>query len=264
MFCSQVPEHMVVTAIDQSHIKEMYCMAKSAYNSYIYNFTMYELSTLDNNVKNIIKTNHPLIIMRKFQFNKYPPHVNISKLHNNGHYAWKPLIIYEMLQMHNNVIWLDAGTQLTSILSIEFMISKATQHYGIYSMQSSGTIEDWTHPDMITYFSKHIHVTDVNIHRKNCHAAMLSFTKSTIVYHIMKLWVKCALHLNCIEPCGASRTNHRQDQSALTIIIDHIERMHNIDNKICIDDPYDAWHTGLHHRGCDFQTLFTNFINLFY
>ncbi len=264
MFCSQVTEHMVVTAIDKSHIKEMYCMAKAAYNSYIYNFTMYELSTLDNNVKNIIKTNHPLIIMREFKFNKYPSHVNISKRHDKGHYAWKPLIIYEMLQMHNNVIWLDAGTQLTSILSIEFMISKATQHYGIYSMQSSGTIEDWTHPSMITYFYENTQITSVNIHRKNCHAAMLSFTKNNIVKHIMRLWIKCALNLDCIEPYGASRINHRQDQSALTIIIDHIEHIHNINNGICIDDPYNTWHTGLQHRGCDTLSLCTRFINLFY
>uniref|UniRef100_A0A6C0LSS3 Uncharacterized protein n=1 Tax=viral metagenome TaxID=1070528 RepID=A0A6C0LSS3_9ZZZZ len=263
MFYAMPNQYMVVSAIDNSHIDEAYCMVSSLYSSNVNNVTLYQLSNLGHTVENILIQKHPYINIRTFNFNKYPAHVGISPVHDKGHYAWKPLIIQQMLHEYNNVIWLDSGTEIISHMAIDFMIAKASNYYGVYSMQSSGTIQDWTHHMMITYFKENTHISDVNIYRKNCHAAMLSFTNTVRVKYIIRLWVKCALDINCIEPSGASRANHRQDQSAFTIIIDYIEQRYNVQHGICIDDPHYAWHNGLHHRSCDKLSFFHKFLQLF-
>eukprot|EP00958_Prasinococcus_capsulatus_P011692 scaffold1167_cov418-Prasinococcus_capsulatus_cf.AAC.5 len=35
---------------------------------------------------------------------------------------------------------------------------------------------------------------------------------------VMKPWVACCQEFDCIQPPGANRDNHRQDQSVLTIL----------------------------------------------
>lgn len=45
---------------------------------------------------------------RLFDYWRWPQHVLLAE----ETYAWKPIIIYEMLQKHGEVVWMDAGDKL--------------------------------------------------------------------------------------------------------------------------------------------------------
>ena len=54
-----------------------------------------------------------------------------------------------------------------------------------------------------------------------CNGALIGFTKDGAAYNmVLKPWVQCAVDPKCIIPKGSSRMNHRQDQSALSVLVD--------------------------------------------
>ena len=70
----------------------------------------------------------------------------------------------------------------------------------------------------------------------NLNAAILGFdtTSDVILENIMNPWIECCQEFDCIQPPGANRKNHRQDQSILTIL---------------------ACSSGLYHVQCDVRLL---------
>ena len=58
------------------------------------------------------------INIKKFNYDDYPKHVNLSS-QDNGSYAWKPIIIKEtMNSVKGALIWMDAGNIITKNLWI--------------------------------------------------------------------------------------------------------------------------------------------------
>ena len=42
---------------------------------------------------------------------------------------------------------------------------------------------------------------------------------ATVAEHIVRRWHQCALQRCCIAPEGSNKTNHRQDQTALSVLV---------------------------------------------
>ena len=158
---------------------------------------------------------------KPFEFSKYPPHFNIKI--NAGEYAWKPLIIQETLhEVQGAICWMDAGNLLKGPLK---EIRKILTKQGIYSPTSSGTIEEWTHPTMLNNFG----VPKAIYTNKNRNGACIAINyASPQAMDLVGKWACCALDKECIAPQGSSRVNHRQDQSAFTVLLNLAGRYNDI------------------------------------
>lgn len=149
--------------------------------------------------------------MRKFDFDSKPSFIRIEN--DTGSYAWKPLIVQEESEDDSGfLIWLDAGDRLVSSLS---PITRLLKSRPFYSPYSSGTLSNWTHQDMLKRFD----LTYDSSHLRNLNGAIIAFdTREQPARVLINEWSRCALDKECIAPNGSDRTNHRQDQSALSCI----------------------------------------------
>jgi hypothetical protein len=157
-----------------------------------------------------------------FNYSSYPPHVNISV--NAGEYAWKPIILYNMMKNYANhssllMLWLDAGNQVEISLH---KVWRQVEENSLISPCSYGTIQQWTHHGMQDYFNEHSYPTPMNnqLQEQSFSGGIVGLnTKHSIVQNIVHLWYECALDKDCISPAGSNRMNHRQDQAALSLLM---------------------------------------------
>lgn len=152
------------------------------------------------------------IIYKKFDYSKYPSYFNISI--SQGEYAWKAIIINTTFHMvKKTVLWIDSGCLIgRNMIDIFETIEK----YHCWSSRTNGNIKRWTHIGMIKYYNLSYNLTQ----KRMCNGAIVGFKwNSSLSTTILKEWAECAYIKNCIAPNGSSRANHRQDQSALSILI---------------------------------------------
>jgi len=159
-----------------------------------------------------------LCTVRLFEFWKYPSYFNISIA--RGEYAWKPVIIKEVVDEYPLVLWLDAGDALHA--SLNETITNIRER-GFISTETAPSVKQWTHEGMFTYFEKHFLLTDKILQKvlagQNCNGAVNGWYRhSAVAYQMLSKWEQCALTRECIAPEGSSRLNHRQDQAALTLL----------------------------------------------
>jgi hypothetical protein len=148
----------------------------------------------------------------RFRFQDYPPHVDIRV--EAGQYAWKPIIIADLLQhLGGMILWLDAGNLVGQpVTNVRALLAEC----GIYSMTSNSTIERWTHPLTLRYLD-----ASPELLPKSCRSAGLVGFRSGApgINELVQRWKTCALDPACIGPVGSNRDNHRQDQAVLTVLI---------------------------------------------
>ena len=116
------------------------------------------------------------------------------------------------------VYWLDAGLVITRELFGDDL--KVASHQGIYTPSSPGTLKQWTHEGTASYLGMNRTVFQ-HTRQPICSAGILLINAKNkmIVNHVIKPWVNCALEKECIALPGPNSTNHRQDQSALSILL---------------------------------------------
>lgn len=152
------------------------------------------------------------IIYQWFNFSQYPKYFDINK--NKGEYAWKSIIInISFYRMKQTLLWLDAGCIVLKSLNRVYL---DIEKYHVWSIFSCGNISRWTHISTIKYFNASNKVAG----KKTCSGGLVGFKWNSKVSHkLLKEWVDCSFHRECIAPNGSNRMNHRQDQSALSILI---------------------------------------------
>eukprot|EP00039_Didymoeca_costata_P011378 m.159535 g.159535 ORF g.159535 m.159535 type:complete len:358 (+) comp15155_c0_seq4:379-1452(+) len=194
--------------------------------------------------------------IRKFAFSSYPDFMTINPGDQEaGQYAWKPLIIKEVVDEFGKALWMDSGNlALPGNFSLQTIESRYLAHHGFFSPQSANTPMHWIHAGMFQYYgmrkccAKGIkrrpccccgkgspryctncpgNLTDIDpnewLEKPMCNGAVIAFRKDSKGYEeVLKPLVDCALHRECIGPLGpaikADRRNHRQDQAALTFL----------------------------------------------
>ena len=64
-------------------------------------------------------------------------------------------------------------------------------------------------------------VKKVNQTEQNCSAGhiFLDFTNKTAVNMIFKPFIQCVYTMKCITPKGSNRSNHRQDEAVITVLL---------------------------------------------
>lgn len=201
----------IVTASDSSHFKSLLNLLTSIQrHEPLCHVSFWDLGLKDQE-KVFLSQKFPEIELNTFDFSKYPSHFNLSK--NAGEFAWKPVIIELVFRRNTGtILWLDAGDFLTTNAN---WLKRFVQKNGFFSSFSNGTISDWTHPSMLKQFA----VDPAYLNRKNLNGAVIAFdTNYVSARNLLNQWVECAMEKKCIAPDNSNRTNHRQDQAALTVL----------------------------------------------
>lgn len=200
----------LVSAASSNHFKTVCQFLRTVPESF--NVIFYDIGLTDTQ-RNYIAQTFPHVNIRIFDFTKYPQHVLLSSP-DAGAYAWKPIIIAEVYSELSDgiLLWCDSGDILKSEI---YDIKSIIQNNKIYSPESSGNIERWTHPASLKYMN--VPESFLNLRMRN--AAFVGFVcNDTAVRDFVNEWKQLALIKDAILPDGADRTNHRHDQSILTYL----------------------------------------------
>ena len=184
----------------------------------------YDLGLTNSQVSEILTT-LPFVKFRKFDFDAYPPHVR-----NLGNYAWKSLIIQQILSEFDGVMWFDSSVkfQENDTSAIIEQLARRKSGFLFYVSTTGHSIITATHPDMMEYFplKKEGAVKDMLQG-----GAVIIINKDEVQKDIMKWLVICVLKKDCIAPPGSTlfcdynfpRQKfggcHRYDQALLNILV---------------------------------------------
>jgi hypothetical protein len=204
-------ELRILTGADFTHFKGLMQLVRSIErHEGLEGLTVYDLG-LEQGQCEVMTSTYPALKVIKFNFSEYPSFFNIRC--DAGQYAWKPIIIEsEFNQSETPVLWLDAGCMVDCELKA---IRKILAARGFYSPRSSGTISDWTHPEMLLQLK----AGRILLSRHNLSGGVVGLNpKMEPVKKLVEKWAECARNKNCIAPEGSNRSNHRQDQAALSVL----------------------------------------------
>lgn len=204
-------DFVFVTGADSSHFKTVKQFLRSFFN-YEKESTVlfYDLGLSDEESREL-KKEFPDVIFKIFDYSQYPKYFNIHV--NAGEYAWKPVIFWNTLQEYKcKVMWMDAGTLIKAPLE---NLKKYISMMGYFWNYSPDTIEDWTHEKTLAYLDV---PKKFYSYRNLASGAVAVDYNHKEALEVARLWKECALNKACIAPEGSDRTNHRQDQAALTVL----------------------------------------------
>ena len=202
-----------VTAAEKNYFKQLDSLLESYYKNLSNKLIVYDIG-LEKDQVNYLKDKYKKLNIRIFRFNHYPKFIGEYFDDKLGNYAWKPIIVNELMQeCKSKVVWLDAGNLITKkIIFLKIALSAS----GIIVPTSSNTIRDWTHPKTIEYIGINNKYLDSN----NYASGLIGFDyKSKKANKIAELWSKFSQIQECISPLDSSRENHRQDQAVLTLLL---------------------------------------------
>jgi hypothetical protein len=233
-------ELTIVTGSDFTHYKSLTNLLQSLIEFEVNSrLVVYDLG-LNEVQKKDLKKNFLNIELIDFQFDKYPVFISQRSKSDNklGSYAWKPIVIKETIDNYGgSVLWLDAGNALTKRLTLIRIILTSI---GLYACYSPGKISDWTHSDVLKNMKFNLKL----INKRNLASGMVGFnSKNKKSLNILNEWFEKAQIEKLIAPKGSSRSNHRQDQSLLTLlcyqqnIVHRIPSTHKIFGIIVHQDP---------------------------
>lgn len=165
--------------------------------------------------------------LRTLNFDFYPPHVSNLKI-----YAYRPIIIQELLRQAGAVLWLEPDYQLTSAPDPLRVVALALKE---------GLAAPWSPEPQPTSALTHVGMFEYLrasreaffFHRMVDPSVMLLYDSPQVRGRLMLPWVKCALVAECITPVGSQSTGcrfdkkplyrysgcHRYDMSALNVIL---------------------------------------------
>lgn len=202
-----------VSAIEKNYFSQIKSLLHS-YEKYLNNkFILYDLGMEENQIE-FIKNNHRHVEIRNFSFTHYPKFISRYFDDKLGNYAWKPVIIDDVLnESSKKVVWLDAGNLIDKKITF---LKIALTAKGIIVPISSNRIKDWTHK--IT--QEYIGLSKKHLNKSNYASGLIGFDfNSPKAKQISHEWKEYSLIQDCISPPGSSRKNHRQDQAVLTLIL---------------------------------------------
>jgi len=147
--------------------------------------------------------------LTKFNFKKFPSHVNDLKLN-----AFRPIILQQVLNHAGSVLWLDVHNHLIpSAFSKIKNLMKQAQKDGIICWTINEPTSAMTHPKMFAYF--HTSPDRYYFHRMIDSSSFILLNTERIHKELMLPWIQCALTPECIAPIGAQSSGCRFDKKPL-------------------------------------------------
>ena len=135
--------------------------------------------------------------IRKLDFDAYPPHVR-----NLKNYAWKMLIIQQILSEFDGVMWFDAPIKFqdNKISVIMEQLVRNNLGFLFYIRTAIHSIISATHPGMMKHFPLKKEAASKNMLEGG---AVIVINKDEVQKHIMKWLMICVLKKDCIAPPGS-------------------------------------------------------------
>ena len=204
---------LFVSAAEKNYFSQLISLIESFLSHSKCRLIIYDIGLEKNQVEKLIKE-YPDIELRIFDFKKYPEFISQYFDGKLGNYAWKPIIVNEVLnEFKSKIVWLDAGNLITS--KIIFLKISLTA-LGLVVPVSSNRIVDWTHTRTIEY----IGLNSKFLNSNNYASGLIGFDYNfSIAKQISSKWSEFSQIQDCISPIGSSRENHRQDQAVLTLLL---------------------------------------------
>lgn len=163
------------------------------------------------------------VIYRKFEFEKYPPHIK-----NLRNYAWKLLLIGELLSEFDGVMWIDSSMRIYGHFDhiLERMVCFNSGALFFLKIEGGHSIAMATHPGMIEYFP--ITPKEGLTETMLLGGTILLFNTEDVKEHIMKWAAVCALVQDCIAPPGSNviapaTVFGRHHKRSMAVVIDMIK-----------------------------------------
>lgn len=153
---------------------------------------------------------HNVTIVHNFVPRNAPDHCRI--IHT---YAWKPLTIYHAIQRHPSVLWIDAGSDLRAPINpIEHYLEE-DGHFFVQGQDVDMTLKS----HRACYQAMGTFKEDFK-GRQHFAGSLQGYTRKGQSYgFILEPLYQYALQRNCIAPPGSDLSNHRFDQTVLSILI---------------------------------------------
>jgi hypothetical protein len=167
---------------------------------------------------------------RQFNFTRYPTHV--ADLHT---YAFKPLLIHELLHEHPKLFWVDSSIRM-STNQLDDVIRQANhKSIGVLLFDVAGhSIYSTTHVTMYRYLPMDRQAA-IKVQMWGAGAIFINCTRQ-LYDEIIRWWFLCALEPRCMAPTRQLYCNfmhlpdsqkprdqyaqcHRYDQSALNVLL---------------------------------------------
>eukprot|EP00802_Teleaulax_amphioxeia_P005790 Tamp_05794.p1 GENE.Tamp_05794~~Tamp_05794.p1 ORF type:complete len:552 (+),score=52.14 Tamp_05794:488-2143(+) len=156
------------------------------------------------------------VVVTSLDYASLPPYFRLNGWEVST-YAFKPLAVAEALQRFACVLWLDSGIELRQ---------------GMLLIGSGWPFPNaWAHPQALLALNASSQATGEDIFGNFTDVGGLAMSEvwSGIVgvrrsddvaqRLVVRPWHACALRRECIAPLGSNKTNHRQDQTALSAIV---------------------------------------------
>lgn len=227
-------DFIIITAANDSYINTLIDFIM-VYNNDMTKLIIYNLGLNEINEKKIVSfKNKHNFTLKKFDFEQYPEHVNLTKYYGlTCSYAFKPIIIYnEANDIYNKnkvIIWMDSANRFNQD-SIN-NIYNITKKQGIYSPISanSNTIEsiELNHHSIIEKYNLTIEEHYNKLKSISANLISIDYSNEASI-SILNKWYEDSLNKDLIIPDGINRNNNRQDQTLLSIIIYLYEKNNNI------------------------------------
>lgn len=171
---------------------------------------------LEDAQKSLLLNALPNLEIRKFDFDKYPEYYR-----DLASFAWMSVCVGELMQdssLPDKLIWLDTRDVIIKPL---YSTKQLINLYGFYSPYSSTSIKALTYPTVLKLFTTlegRIRSCDIS-NKQMLNTAVMGFSrKSSFAQSIVWEWMQLSRIKDMIQPSGSDRSNHRQDQSLLSLI----------------------------------------------
>jgi hypothetical protein len=210
---------VLVTASDEKHFIYLENLIRNHIRyykkKYFEKLIIFDIGLNDKQISKISTINS--VELRKFSFEEYQDYYKLRlPEHGNkiGGFAWKP----EMISLIKNekkekIIWLDSACRFN--WKIIFFLLLVIEN-GFASFNSTGVIEKWTHQNVLKDLSIE---TEKNIlNSPNLLAGVVGFNfKKKEATDLLNAWNSLASKKELIFPKNSNSSNHRHDQSLLSI-----------------------------------------------
>lgn len=201
-----------VTASDSSHEKSLFQLLESLKNKEPnQRIVVFDMGLSREAIARLQL--HQQIELHTFDFSAYPKYFNLKI--GAGQYAWKPIIVRQVSESTGAgfLIWLDSGNVINEKLRL---VRRAIARSKVWSPKSSGLLIDWTYPELLNRFA----LSKQDLFSLERNGAIIGFDlNKPRSRQFIQLWAMSALDQSVIAPQGSSRTNHRQDQATLTLLM---------------------------------------------
>ena len=219
---------IVVTSVSSNHFEESKDMVASI-QKYLpqSKILYYDLGLTQAQRREVSK--YCNVELQTFQWDKYPPHVKILRK-----FAWKPLVAKDVAEKYDLFMYGDSSIRMKSPKIGPVLVSLLEVPFYDTAPHSRPTIS-LTHDETIKYLKYPPSRKDMAKWGSLQAGTWIMLVNHDIKENVLKPWVDCALHEQCIAPkesviapCDMKLLKyndgryigcHRQDQSALNIIL---------------------------------------------